>query len=126
MSLSLFGLYRLNSLNTTPLDADNFSWINKVEIYSLGILMSVIAYPIYPEVAREQLMMYRPFSKEPEVIEDDFFLKSKVVQSAIEKSRELKKTYRLAWPVSAYPLSMDWDKYQEARIALKPGSGLDS
>jgi hypothetical protein len=30
----------------------------------------------------------------------------------------LKKSHRLAWPASAYRLSFDGEKYQEARIAL--------
>ncbi|NBT29752.1 MAG: hypothetical protein EBT18_09770 [Gammaproteobacteria bacterium] len=56
--LTTFGLYRLNSLNATPIEASNFSWANKAEIYALGLISSALAYPIYPEVAREHLMIY--------------------------------------------------------------------
>ena len=93
-----FSLHRLNSLNSTPIDPANFSWINKAEIYSLGIVMSAIAYPIYPEVAREHMMMYAPFTEDPKTIRDDFFLGSSVVQDAIKKTRRLKRPYRLTWP----------------------------
>ncbi len=64
------GLYRLDKLNSIPIDPINFSWINKAEIYALGIVMSAIAYPIYPEVAREHMMMYTPFDTAPKVIID--------------------------------------------------------
>jgi hypothetical protein len=121
--LSVYGLYRLNSLNSTPIDQANFSWVNKAEIYVLGIVMSAIAYPIYPEVARQHMMMYRPFEKGPKVIEDGFFLGSLVVQDAIQKAKRLNHPYRLAWPASAYKLSFDPSAYQEARIALALNGG---
>ncbi|WP_257285775.1 hypothetical protein [Endozoicomonas sp. SESOKO1] len=88
-------------------------------------MMAVIAYPIYPEVAREQLMMYRPFSKAPKVIEDDFFLKSQVVQDAIEKSRKFENAYRLSWPLSAYTLSMENKAKATNAIAVDQPTTLD-
>jgi TPR repeat protein len=63
--ISSFCLYRLDHLNSIPTTPSNFSWINKTEIYVLGLAIGVIGYPIYPEVAREHLMMYRPFSDNP-------------------------------------------------------------
>ena len=116
--LLAFGLYRLNQLNATPIEVSQFSWINKAEIYALGTLMSVAAWPIYPEVAREHMMLYTPFDEDPKVINDDFFMRSTVVRQAIQKVVSTKKTQRLAWPASAYRLSFDGEKYQEARIAL--------
>jgi hypothetical protein len=118
-----FSLHRLNNLNSTPLDPANFSWINKAEIYFLGIVMSAIAYPIYPEVAREHMMMYAPFTEDPKTIRDDFFLGSSVVQDAIKKTRRLNRPYRLAWPASAYKLFFDPSAYKEARIALALNGG---
>lgn len=116
--LLAFGLYRLNQLNAKPIEVSQFSWINKAEIYALGTLMSVAAWPIYPEVAREHMMLYTPFDEDPKVINDDFFMRSTVVRQAIQKVVSTKKTQRLAWPASAYRLSFDGEKYQEARIAL--------
>jgi hypothetical protein len=121
--INILGLYRLHSLNTTPIHPSNFSWINKVEIYALGIVMSAVAYPIYPEVAKEHMMMYSPFEENPRIINDDFFLPSAVVQDAIKKSKYLKRPYRLAWPASAYRLSFNSKAYQEARIALALNGG---
>ena len=123
VTLTTFGLYRLNSLNATPIQASNFSWANKAEIYALGLISSALAYPIYPEVAREQLMIYSAFDQDPKVIEDDFFLRSKVVQRSLEKAQATNQPVRLAWPASTYRLSFDEDKYWEARTALALNGG---
>ena len=118
-----FGLYRLNILNSKPLNASNFSWVNKAEIYSLGTIMSVLAFPIYPEVARMHLMLYRPFDSHVKILKDDFFIDSVVVKNAIRKSLISGKPYRLAWPASAYQLSLNNEKYREARISLALNGG---
>ena len=120
---SALGLYRLNVLNQKPLNTANFSTLNKIEIYVLGLVMSVAAYPLYPEVAREHLMLYRPFNGKPKIIDDDFFLRSNVVREAVSKARASGKEIRLWWPTSAYTLSVDPQKYWEARIALAFNGG---
>jgi len=118
------GLYRLDKLNSIPIDPANFSWINKAEIYVLGIVMSAIAYPIYPEVAYEHMMMYTPFDTAPKVIKDDFFRGSPVVEDGIIKAQKLGRPYRLAWPAKTYKLSFDPLAYKEARIALALNGGF--
>ena len=123
--LTGIGLYRLDKLNSIPIDPVNFSWINKAEIYVLGIVMSAIAYPIYPEVAREHMMMYTPFDTAPKVIIDDFFRGSLVVEDGIIKAKKLGRPYRLAWPAKTYRLSFDPLAYKEARIALALNGGFD-
>ncbi len=120
---SALGLYRLHSLNTTPIHTSNFSWVNKAEIYVMGVFMSAFAYPIYPEISQEHMMLYTPFVDNPKIIEDDFFLPSAIVQDAIMKAKRLKRPYRLAWPASAYQLSFNKTAYQEARIALALNGG---
>ena len=62
--LSGFGLFRLNELNKIPINVENFSTYNLVEIYVLGIVMSVLAYPIYPEMAIEHLALYSKTKKD--------------------------------------------------------------
>ena len=52
-----FALFRLDHLNSVPITLSNFSWLNKAEIYVLGLALGVAGYPLYPEVAREHLMM---------------------------------------------------------------------
>ena len=126
LALTLIGsfcLYRLDHLNSIPIAPSNFSWVNKAEIYTFGLMMGVIGYPIYPEVAREHLMMYRPFSDKPKVIESDFFRGSPVVERAIQIAKRSGKPYRLAWPSSTYKLSFDPDEYKEVRIALALNGG---
>ena len=121
--LTGFSLYRLDKLNSTPIEAASLSWINKVEIYVLGLAIGVVAYPIYPEVAREHLMMYSPFPDKPEVIESSFFRGSPVVEKAIQIAQKSGKPYRLAWPANTYKLSFNPEEYKEARIALALNGG---
>ena len=126
LALTLIGsfcLYRLDHLNSIPIAPSNFSWVNKAEIYTFGLMMGVISYPIYPEVAREHLMMYTPFPNKPKVIKSDFFRGSPVVEKAIQRAKGLGKPYRLAWPSSVYKLSFQPDAYKEARIALALNGG---
>ena len=101
------GLYRLNELNKIPIKVENFSTYNLVEIYVLGIVMSVLGYPLYPEVAVEHLSL---LSREKGERQSDFFMKSKVVQKAI---KDYEKPTLLAWDNSAYMIG-----HPEARVAL--------
>lgn len=121
--LMVLGLYRLDKLNAKPIETHNFSWVNKVEIYTLGVIMSLLAAPIYPEVAREHLMLYSPFDKGPKIIRSDFFVGSPLVQKAMKQATQTGQPIRLAWPVSAYQLSLDAEAYREARIALALNGG---
>ena len=105
--LSGFGLFRLNELNKIPINVENFSTYNLVEIYVLGIVMSVLAYPIYPEMAIEHLALYSKTKKDRT---SDFFLKSEVVSKAIKNYTSPK---RLVWNIKAYKLG-----HKEARVAL--------
>ena len=94
--LTGIGLYRLNELNKIPIKVENFSTYNLVEIYVLGIVMSVLGYPLYPEVAVEHLsLMFREKGER----QSDFFMESKVVQKAIKNCE--RPTF-LAWDNSAY------------------------
>ncbi len=101
------GLYRLNELNKIPVSVENYSTYNLVEIYILGIVMSLLGYPLYPEVAIEHLSL---MSQEKGERQSDFFMKSKVVQKAI---KNYEKPTSLAWDNSAYMVG-----HPEARVAL--------
>ena len=101
------GLYRLNELNKIPIKVENFSTYNLVEIYVLGIVMSVLGYPLYPEVAVEHLSL---MSREKGARQSDFFMESRVVQKAI---KNYEKPTLLAWNNSAYMIG-----HPEARVAL--------
>mgnify|MGYP001343655224 FL=1 len=108
--ISLFtavGLYRLNELNKIPVSVENYSTYNLVEIYVLGVVMSALAYPIYPEVAIEHMSLY---SRNKSSKESDFFLRSKVVQKAINN---YSKPVLLVWDMKDYMIGNS-----EARVAL--------
>ena len=121
--IAAVGLIRLNVLNQKPSDPDHFSWLNKAEVYTLGVVMSVLAYPIYPEVAREHLSLYVRNNGEPKRYNDDFFLKSSVVRDAINKAMQINKEVRLFWSVNDYRLSLSPEDYWEARVALAFNGG---
>lgn len=121
--IATVALYRLNTLNQKPLSPENFSTWNKIEIYSLGLAMGLVAYPLYPEVSKEHLMLYTPFEGEPKIVEDDFFLKSKIVLKTLHQVRNSKKEERLWWPMTAYTFSFSKNKYWESRISLALNGG---
>lgn len=120
--LTSAGLYRLSVLNQKPSDPAEFTLVNKIEIYLLGLVMSGVAYPLYPEVSREHLALYWPSAK-IEQINDDFFMRSVVVQDAIIKAISTGKEYRLQWPITSYTLAFDSDSYWESRVALAFNGG---
>ena len=108
--ISLFtaiGLYRLNELNKIPVRVENYSTYNLVEIYVLGVVMSALAYPFYPEIAIEHMSLY---SRSKSSRESDFFLNSRVVQKAITN---YSKPVMLEWDMSDYMIGNS-----EARVAL--------
>lgn len=117
VSLFFIGIERLNYLSQKEIRVDNFSTFNKVEIYTAYILMNVLGYPMYPEIAKEALLMLNPRVRDKEIyFESDFFLDSKVVQKAI---KNYKKPYRLTWTVDNYVIGSP-----EARVSLTLNSGV--
>ena len=111
--LSGFGLYRLNELNKIPVSIENFSTYNLVEIYILGIVMSALAFPIYPEIAIEHLSLYK---KDKPDRHDDFFMQSNVVKKAI---KNYKQPTMLVWDAKDYIIGN-----AEARYALALNGAL--
>jgi hypothetical protein len=101
------GLYRLNELNKIPVSVENYSTYNLLEIYALGIVMSVLAYPLYPEIAIEHFSLMKEDKGERQ---SDFFMKSKVVQKAIKNYRQ---PSMLVWDAQDYLVGNT-----EARVAL--------
>tara|TARA_R110000803_G_C11865265_1_gene307706 strand:- start:55 stop:618 length:564 start_codon:yes stop_codon:yes gene_type:complete len=107
-------LFRLHSLNKTTIHPDNFSTWNKIEIYTLGWVMSTIAQPLYPETSYEHQLL---FEQGPDIIKQgDFFLKSTTVQDAIKLAKVTGHPIRLSWPSSIY--NFNPTHYWETRIAL--------
>ena len=77
LALSFAGLRRLDHLSARPVELNEFSWLNKVEIYTAYVLMNVLGAPLYPEIAKEASLMLLPSSDGREMtFESDFFLES--------------------------------------------------
>ena len=101
------GLYRLNELNKIPVSVENYSTYNLLEIYALGIVMSVLAYPLYPEIAIEHFSLMKEEKGERQ---SDFFMTSRVVKKAIKNYRQ---PAMLVWDAQDYLVGNT-----EARVAL--------
>ena len=116
LALSFAGLQRLNHLSARPVELSEFSWFNKVEIYTAYVLMNVLGAPLYPEIAKEGSLMLLP-SSEGQVMtfESDFFLESEFIQNKLDNYSE---PVRLAWPPNSYRLGGS-----ETRIALALNTG---
>ena len=116
LALSFAGLQRLNHLSARPVELSEFSWFNKVEIYTAYVLMNVLGAPLYPEIAKEASYMLLPSSNGKEMtFESDFFLESRFIQNALDNYSE---PVRLAWSPDSYVLGNS-----EARIALALNTG---
>ena len=116
LALSFAGLQRLDHLSARPVELSEFSWLNKVEIYTAYVLMNVLGAPLYPEIAKEASLMLLPSSDGQEMtFESDFFLESRFIQNALDNYSE---PVRLAWPPNSYGLGN-----AEARIALALNTG---
>ena len=116
LALSFGGLQRLNHLSARPVELSEFSWFNKVEIYTVYVLMNVLGAPLYPEIAKEGSLMLLP-SSEGQVMtfESEFFLESEFIQNKLDNYSE---PVRLAWPPNSYRLGGS-----ETRIALALNTG---
>ena len=116
LALSFAGLQRLNHLSARPIELSEFSWFNKVEIYTVYVLMNVLGAPLYPEIAKEGSLMLLP-SSEGQVMtfESEFFLESEFIQNKLDNYSE---PVRLAWPPNSYGLGN-----AETRIALALNTG---
>lgn len=84
----------------------------KASIYGLNFFMSVVAYPIYPEVAKESFYLMFKTEEDPRVFEDDFFLGSERIQKALKNKKS-----EVAWSGSEYILGNKESRYA---LALNP------
>ena len=116
LALSFAGLQRLNHLSARPVELSEFSWFNKVEIYTVYVLMNVLGAPLYPEIAKEGSLMLLPSSDgKVMTFESEFFLESEFIQNKLDNYSE---PVRLAWPPNSYRLGGS-----ETRIALALNTG---
>jgi hypothetical protein len=88
------------------------SFKEKASIYGLNFFMSVLAYPIYPEVSKESFYLMFNTEDGTRVFEDDFFMGSQKIRDAIKN-----KNSRVAWRGSEYLLGNKESRYA---LALNP------
>lgn len=84
----------------------------KVNVYVLNIFMSLCAWPLYPEVARESFLLMFPCDKGERRITGAFFLDSKLVQKKI-RGMKAGDSVSVRWSGNDYVLGR-----REARYAL--------
>ena len=117
LAIGFSGLMRFDHLSSRPVELSEFSWFNKVEIYTAYLLMNALGAPLYPEIAKEASLMLLPSSKDKEMtFESDFFLKSEFIQNKLDNYSE---PIRLAWPPDSYVLGNP-----ENRVALALNTGI--
>ena len=110
------GVKRFDNLSERSMNTNEFSWFNKVEIYTGYLAMMIAGYPLYPEISTEMWYMLFPSSEDKEIIfEDDFFMDSVVVKNAIANYTKPK---RITWNPKHYNLGES-----EARVALTFNGG---
>jgi len=121
----LFGGYiRLNMLNMHHLRPQEFSKVTLAEIYTIGLVMVGIAYPVYPEAAKEHaLLMVKHNPKDTVELKSDFIHKSSVVINAKKKACKTKGTKVLDWSMSQYAIQPSWKYYVEARTSIALNQG---
>jgi hypothetical protein len=86
----------------------------KASIYGLNFFMSVFAFPIYPEVAKESFYLMFKTEDGTRVFEDDFFMGSQKIRDAITQKKS-----KVAWSGSEYILGNKESRYA---LALNPCS----
>jgi len=118
---------RIKILAKKPRDKDSlssFSARDKIGIYGLNLMMGFVALPMYPEVAKETLMMVFPSPDNGvRTFYSDFAINSQKIQSVIKdfknnliadkSGKELRAQKRLSWSVEDYSFGR-----KEARYAL--------
>ena len=121
LALSFAGLQRLNHLSARPIELSEFSWFNKVEIYTVYVLMNVLGAPLYPDIAKEASLMLLP-SSEGKVMtfESDFFFESSFIQNKLDN---YSKPVPLYWPFDSYVWTDFFEEHSEARVALALNTG---
>ena len=99
---------------------ENLTFKEKVSIYGLNVFMSVAAYPIYPEVSKENFNLLFKTESGERTFESDFFMKSQEIKKGfheIKKSNNYKKNDSVDWSSSKYNMGNPESRFA---LALNP------
>jgi serine/threonine protein phosphatase PrpC len=86
--------------------------VEKLNVYGLNIIISTVAYPFYPEVAKESFLMIFPAKNNERTFYSDFFMKSDKIKKAF-----LNNKHYVAWSGADY---MRMDIEGRCALALNP------
>ena len=89
-------------------DGKDLNTTDKAAVYGLNIMIGILAFPIYPEISKETLLMLIPDDDGSKYFESNFFLKSRRIQEGLKLGNK-----RVTWPISDYVMGK-----KEARFAL--------
>jgi hypothetical protein len=89
------------------LSGDELSFIEKLNVYNLNILISAVSFPVYPEIGMESFLLIFPDNDKQRTFKSDFFLKSDLIQKAIAQNDKF-----VTWSGKYYL------NFKEARVAL--------
>ena len=90
----------------------DLSFKEKASIYGLNFFMCVIAFPIYPEVAKESFYLMFKTEDGRRVFEDDFFMESQKIKDGLKK-----RDSSVSWSMSEYVCGNKESRYA---LALNP------
>ena len=94
------------------LNGEDLSFAEKYSIYGCSLAATILAYPLYPEVSKEFFYMLFPSSNGIRNFESDFFMESKRLTTAFEKShkgrvRWFQKHYNITNPECRAALALN-------------------
>jgi hypothetical protein len=84
----------------------------KLSIYGLNLSIGIVAFPVYPEVAKETLLLCIPERGNNRTFKSDFFLKSAKIREAIANKRN-----RVSWSKNEFVTGIKESRYA---LALNP------
>lgn len=122
---------RISSLAKKPRSKSSissFSTRDKIGIYGLNLMMGISAYPIYPEISKETLMMVLPAPENGvRSFKSDFAINSEKIRNTIKEFNkklmsaksggDVKFKKRIFWNASNYCLGQKESRYA---LALNP------
>jgi hypothetical protein len=96
---------------------EHLNFIEKWNIYGLSITASLVAYPFFPEVSKEFLLMLFPTDNDMREFRSGFFMKSQKMQEAFKNSNKgsvewYQKHYNIFNPESRIALALNPCKYE--------------
>lgn len=90
----------------------NLNFIEKLNVYGLNIIISLGAYPFYPEIAKESLLMIFPTKNNERIFYSGFFMKSEKIRKGFQNN----KNY-ITWKGADY---LRFDAESRCALALNP------